>query len=386
MNNRVFLCVMLLLLSACGTAGAPTPTVAPSAEPTAPAQASPTTVPSATSVPSPTSVPATVPPSPTTPPTPSATSEPTPAPPTAVPTIVPSPTTRPAVLSAVYECDAGLCWAPLDGTPPQALVAFDHSQQQLAGFNVSADGTQVLYGLGELYGGSATLHSVPIVGGADQTLFDVAGAESGTGGLEGFGALGFTPANDRIVFEDQAQVFAANLDGSDRRAVNEQWRYGASSFHWYSLSPGGGFMYQAGSNQPNQVTIFKTTEAYSAALTLDAADVPEGFLDEGHTLLARMLDPSLDEIDTNPATVERKLVGYALYDVESGQRTPVVLGNQALGQSPPALLSTIAGEQAIAAYEDGLLMLADLRGGRLVPTSLAGYKPGGRIVLFLLQR
>ena len=50
-------------------------------------------------------------------------------------------------------------------------------------------------------------------------------------------------------------------------------------------------MYQAGSNQPNQVTIFKTTEAYSAALTLDAADVPEGFLDEGHTLLARMLDP-----------------------------------------------------------------------------------------------
>jgi hypothetical protein len=301
--------------------------------------------------------------------------------PTIVPTATPRPTPTSRALVAIYECDAGLCAAPLDGAQVSTLVAFDHEQLGLAGLAASPDGRQVVYGLGELGSGQATLYSVDAGGGVPQRLFDVEGAESGNGGVEGFGALGFAEGERRIVFEDRAQVFIAAPDGSDRRPVNEQALYGASSWHWYVLSPQGGYLYQVGSGSPNVLTIYQTTGSYSTTVSLDGGEVPAAFLDEGQTLLVTTLDPSLDEIEGNPATRERTLTGYETYVLAGDERAPAQLGEPAVGGALPTLASNVVAGAALVNDDQGRLMLARLGSAAMTPADLPGRRENGLLVL-----
>lgn len=334
--RRLLTALIALLLAACG-ASASNPS-AP-AEPTA-SQPLPTTI-AQPSAPPATTV-ATNKPAATFPPAPTETPEPasTPAP-DAAPTAASMPAAQPAFIRALYACKPGFCRYTLGEQAAEALItALDPA---LHGYAFTPDGAGILLGQ-DAYASSDVEILLMNSDMLDvRTVAMVTGMPSGAGGLEGYGAIGMTDDGQRVIFEDQAQLFISNLDGSQRHAVMEPRPYGASSTHHYALSPSGLRVLYTTSGQPNQFKIAGTESGALHSFSLGSDRRALALIDDQHVLIERF-EPPFDPNGANPAGVERWNLGYEVAPITGdrlGQPAPLRAGDGSFARSA---ISNVAGD------------------------------------------
>jgi hypothetical protein len=289
---------------------------------------------------------------------------------------------------ALYPCGAGFCRAPLAGGEAQPIFAA--APANLGSYAFSPDGAQLLYALDKPGAdGSATLFLLGEGDAEPRALFDVAGVESGSGGIEGFGVLGFADGGDSIVFEDAAQVFVAAPDGSNRRPVLEQRRYGASSFHTYLLATDGSRVLVVGSGAPFYFEVADIATGTAVSYTLGYDRTPVAFGDTAAQVVVEQFTPPVDQVEGNPATKSYMTLGYELLDLpaSSSGTEPLPPGAPAFrddgASSRGAASNVAAGKLLLRDYErkqgdeiigaPPALSLLDLRAGTLAPVSLPGY-------------
>lgn len=326
---------------------------------------------------------------------PTASAEPTAAPPSAslaptvVPTVAPTPVDAPAPL-AFYPCDAGFCSAPLDGGAAHPIFANAPPPAQLSSYAFSPDGALLAYAVDKPDSeGSATLYLLAADEAQPRTLFDVAGIESGNGGIEGYGVLGFADNGSALVFEDAAQVFVAALDGSNRRPVMAQRPYGASSTHTYYLAPDGSRVMAVGSGAPYFAEVAEVARDAVATYTLSTDRKPVAFGDDAGQIVVEQFDPPVDQVEGNPATKSYLTLAYELLALPASPGADETLAPGQLAYrddgtaSRGAASNVVAGLLILRDYErlengeivaaEPALSLLDLNAGTLTPITLPGY-------------
>ncbi len=275
-----------------------------------------------------------------------------------------------ATARALYRCDVGLCSSALDGSATTTVIG----GAAFAGYAFAPDGARVALGVGEPGSGIATLYRVNPDGGDAVPLFNVQGVTSEIGELRGFGALGLTPDNNRIIFEDQAQVFIANLDNSNRQAVTEQIGYDAANFHSFALSPQSSRLMLIRSSVPNMPVIYDVTSPGSQpqSYTIAADQRVRALIDEGSRILTQRIDPATGVI-----------LGYNEVDLTSGTIRPVLTGQFDATNPAPRLVSPVTNGYALFAAADGSLFLLNLTSGEQQPVTLPGITSLDGVGLFV---
>jgi hypothetical protein len=304
---------------------------------------------------------------------------------TATPAPVASPESGGAF--AIYPCGERFCsFAPGGSGDAQQVFAAAPPPADLTSYAFSPDGTQLLYALDKPGAeGSATLYLLAEGDAQPRALFDVAGSESGSGSIEGYGVLGFADGGASVVFEDQAQVFVAAPDGAGRRPVLEQRPYGASSTHTYYLAPDGGRVMVVGSGSPYYLEVADVGSGAVLTYTLGYDRTPIAFGDAPGQIVVEQSDPPVDQVEGNPATKSYWTLGFELLDLPAapGAESPLPPGKLVYGDdgsaSRGAASNVAAGKLLLRDYEFkeagevGALSLLDLRSGERVPVSLPGY-------------
>ena len=374
---------LLAILAACGP-------VAQVESPTAPAVATVATAPVQADAPTATSAP-------------TASAAPTVAP-TAPPTATVAPSASPTTVAApapqaFYPCDKSFCSAPVSGGPAQPIFASAPPPSAMQSYAFSGDGAQLVYALDKPGAeGSATLYLLGANDAKPRPLFAVSGVESGNGGIEGYGALGFADNGASLVFEDQAQVFVAALDGTGRRPVMERRDYGASSTHTYYLAPDGSRVMVVGSGAPYFFEVADVASGAVLSYTLGFDRKPVAFGTSGGEVVVEQSDPPLDQVEGNPATKTYLTLGYELLSLPPAPSGDATLppGKQAYrddGSASRIAISNVAGGKLLLRDEDigqgspaMPFSLLDLAAGIRTPVTLPGYVlPEGRRVWLLAK-
>jgi hypothetical protein len=301
-THHILAVLLGFLLSACGTTATSTDATAlPTAErATATVAATPTAPPAQTPTAQPTATPA-----------PAATAAPTAAP-LQTPTLAPSPTPAPVVIQALYLCKFGFCRYTLGDLEAEELItALDPS---LHGYAFRPDGAGLVYA-DEMYPTGETEILITSPDRMDtHSVTKISGVPSGAGGLEGYGVLGMTADGQRVLFEDQAQLFVADIDGSRRHAVMDQRPYGASSTHAYALSPSGLRVLYTRSGNPNYFEIADVDTQELQTYTLAANQRAVALVDDDQVLIERF-EPPFEVDGDNPAGVLRWSLGYEVVSI-----------------------------------------------------------------------
>lgn len=370
MSRLLVLALFCTLLYACGTAApAPTPisTILP---------------------PTSTSVPASLP-APTATMTQIATALPMP---TAIQEPVQEPTAEAEIaIRALYLCTPGFCRLdPGVEEPVELLTALDVG---IYGYVFSSDGKTIIYAID----GYADEDSHVQISNLDlletQGVLDIRGIPSGAGGLEGYGVIGVTADGERVIYEDQAQLFIANLDGSERRALMGRRPYGASSTHRYSLSPSGLRVLYTTSNIPNAFELLDVETQQSYQSTLSSNRRPIALVDDNH-LLVEVFDPPFDWEDGNPAGISRFTLGYEITPILGETLGEPVLLREDDGSTAHIAVSNVAGGLVLL-REDGTrdggepepeqLWLLNLTTGTHQPFLLPGYNGYSSVAISIVE-
>jgi hypothetical protein len=214
-------------------------------------------------------------------------------------------------VQALYLCKFGFCRYTLgDQEAEELITALDPA---LHGYAFRPAGAGLVFAE-EMY---PTGEPEILVTGPDmmntRSVTKIGGAPSGAGGLEGYGVLGMTADGQRVLFEDQAQLFVANINGSQRRAVMEQRLYGASSSHTYALAPSGLRVLYTMSGSPNQFEIADVDTQALQAYTLATDRRAVALVDDDHVLVERF-EPPFDE-EHNPAGALYWSLGYEVVPI-----------------------------------------------------------------------
>jgi hypothetical protein len=327
LHRTLYILIVLLgfLLSACGTTAASTNTTAlPTAERSAATPAATSTAPpTQTSTAQPTATPA-----------PTATQLPT-------ATLAPPATPAPVVIQALYLCKFGFCRYTLGEQEAEELITA--LNPSLHGYAFRPNGAGLVYAE-EMYPTGETEILIMSPDRMDtRSVTKISGVPSGAGGLEGFGVLGMTADGQRVLFEDQAQLFVANIDGSQRRAVMDQRPYGASSTHTYALSPSGLRVLYTTSGNPNQFEIadVDTQALQTYALAADRRAV--ALVDDDYVLVERF-EPPFDTNGDNPAGVLRWSLGYEVVPISGAALGEPKALRADDGSFARSIISNVAGD------------------------------------------
>ena len=380
MRRSLFLFISAFFVCACG-AGAGT--VAPSAQPSA-----------TTRIPAPTAAPATALP-------------PTAAPPTSLPpTVIPSPAPSPApsatptpaasqpVMQALYTCREGqLCSLGADENAPTVLL--QSNEPGMYGFAFTADGAGIVFGREAYPTGELDLLLADRVLQNTRGILTGTGVTSGAGDNAGYGVVGTTADGAQLLFEDQAQLFVANLDGSGRRALMEPRPYGASSTHSYTPAPSGRRVLITSSGNPNSFEVLNIDTGALQLYTLPADQRALALTDDAHILIERF-DPPVDLAASNPAGIARFSLGYAVASLE-GERVGVAAelrsDDGTVARSPR---SAVTGDWLLLSDDDyndneahnGAVLvpvwLLNVRTGERTDFTLPEYDGYGRVALSLV--
>jgi hypothetical protein len=245
------------------------------------------------------------------------------------------------VIQALYLCKFGFCRYTLGEQEAEELITA--LNPSLHGYAFRPNGAGLVYAE-EMYPTGETEILIMNPDRMDtRSVTKISGVESGAGGLEGFGVLGMTADGQRVLFEDQAQLFVANIDGSQRHAVMEQRPYGASSTHAYALSPSGLRVLYKTSGNPNQLEIADVDTQALQTYTLATDRRAVALVDDDHVLVERF-EPPFDTNGDNPAGVLRWSLGYEVVPISGatlGEPKTLRAGDGSFARS---IISNVAGD------------------------------------------
>jgi hypothetical protein len=228
-----------------------------------------------------------------------------------------------AIINMLYPCDPGLCRYTLGDSKPKQLSSVPGNM--LHGCSFTPDGAGIMLGRTTSPHGEAEIVLTDLDLGNVRKVTTVRGAPNGLGEPEGFGLLGMTADGKRLLFEDQAQLFIANLDGSERRALMDQRPYGVSTYHSYNISPSGLRVLYTGSYSPNWLEIVDTETGRSQTFTLSLDRMALMLIDDTHLLIERFGPPYNPE-GSNPTTKSKYSLGYEIVPIAGASLgDPVVL-------------------------------------------------------------
>jgi len=274
----------------------------------------------------------------------------------------------------LYACTTGLCSITIGSDKAQTVVPFDPKTVSIHGYSLSLDGTKIVYALGDADGtsGKADIYLADANGNNSRKLFNVKGALSGVGDLEGYGVLGLTADNSRIIFEDNAQVFTARLDGVDRRPILKQFIYGASSTHYYQLSPQRTRLLVTYTDPLPSITEYDTATSKEYSYNLDLSLSPAAMgSDDQHIIAYHLSRPYNPNALSHGENLDIPSDGYAEVELPS-------LKSRSL-QIPGAIMSTASNGQIVIAQttqnigEYKNFQLFDLASGQVTPLTLPNF-------------
>jgi len=162
----------------------------------------------------------------------------------------------------VYFCTTGLCLGTFYSQTVQTIARFTPTKtlfdSPIHGFAISRDGSIVVYAFTDYNTpkGIADIFAVHTDIFKPQKILQVKGAINGVGEPQGYGVIGLTPDGTRIIFEDEAQVYMVNLDGSNRKPITPQIQYGAIDSHAFSLSSDGNYILEFGNGIEESATVY----------------------------------------------------------------------------------------------------------------------------------
>ena len=272
---------------------------------------------------------------------------------------------EPPRAALLYICNASLCTAPATGDGPDVLVRLEPDAGEIGSFALSADGTAAVYSLeGGAAANVATLYLIATAGGQPRRLFDVRLLEDGIGDLSGGRVLGLSAGNDRVIFEDGAQVFVSALDASDRRAVTPVLPYGASTSHSFALSPDRTKLLVISGEALSSVVLYDVADGTEQMVELEATLSPAAFGADADHLVAYRLDRPYDPAASHGTNLSRTVTGYELVALTDQGSRPLAI-DPAYRPAADAV-----GGQLLFARQEGEtpdFHLLDLASGEFVP-------------------
>jgi hypothetical protein len=305
----------------------------------------------------------------------------------------PTPTTAPAVIGAIYPCDPGLCrYTPGDEEAEELITALNLG---LHGYAFTPDGAGLILAQ-ETYPDS-DIEILLMDGdmGNTRSVTTIEGVPSGAGGLEGASLIGMTADGKRVLFEDRAQLFIANIDGGERRALMGPRPYGASSTHTYTPSPSGLRVLYTRSNNPNYFEIVDAETAQIQSFSLPPDRRALALTDDAHMLVERF-DPPVDLEGSNPAGADRFSLGYEVVPIEGaalGEPATLLTDDGSFARS---VISNVAGDWLLISddyprsgddtpeWPDPLWLL-NIKTGERQPISLPLYDDYSRVAITVVR-
>jgi hypothetical protein len=298
------------------------------------------------------------------------------------------------VISAIYPCDHGFCRHTLgvQDEPEELITALNPG---IYSYVFTPDGAGMLLTEETYPNGDIEIALLDRDLRYIQTVAVVKGVPSGAGGLEGFGIIGVTADGKRVLFEDQAQLFIANIDGSGRRALLEPRPYGTSSTHTYTPSPSGLRVLYTRSGNPStfEIVDVQTTHVQSFSLPPDRRAL--ALVDDSHVLVERF-DPPVDLEGSNPAGLARYSLGYEITPISGttlGDPTTLRADDGSFARS---VISNIAGDWVLISddhprsgddapeWPDPLWLL-NIKTGVLEETYLPFYDDYSRVAITVVS-
>jgi hypothetical protein len=244
------------------------------------------------------------------------------------------------VIQALYTCKFGFCRYTLGDEEATELITAINPY--LHGYAFTPDGAGILWAQDSYPTGEGEILLADLNLRDTRTVTMVQGLESGAGGLEGYGVLGMTADARRVLYEHRAQLFVANVDGSDARAVLEQRPYGSSSTHSYALSPSGLRVLYTMSGNPNQFEVANVDTRTSDTFALPPDRRAVALVDDTHVLIERFEPPVA--ADANPTSISRWSLGYEVAPLDGGQLDQAVPLREDDGSYARWAISNVAGD------------------------------------------
>jgi hypothetical protein len=275
----------------------------------------------------------------------------------------------------LYPCDSGLCsLAPASGQV-RVVAPFLPVETALYGYAVSVDGTLVVYALGAKSSpeGTASIVLADADGSNPRRLFTVRGVPNGMDEPSGYGVLGLSADNTRVIFEDQAQVFVARLDGSGRRPVTPQLRYGASVGHVFLLSPGRTKLLVRSTTMVDHIALYDIASGVASTVELDAHDSPAFWGgDDDHVALYRF-DKPYDPEASFGYDYSRVVRGYREIELSGKAAHSLPLAPSFRPRSPGPGGGVLLAQ--LTATGERLYGLYDPASGQARAVAFPGYQP-----------
>jgi len=277
--------------------------------------------------------------------------------------------------SVLYECGRSLCLMPISAKEP-IIVVESNPQQQIFGYAISADNTAIVYALGSVDYGVADVYIAGIDGGNQQRLFQIQGKIGPLGSFEGFGVIGISSDNQRIIFENENQVYTAKLDGSDRRQVTPEIPYGVSSSHSFRLSSQRTYLLIKPSEPFPYVSIVDVASGDNRSLQIDPYLAPAYFGNADSEIIVYRTAAPYNPDASRGENIQRgeEITGYEMLDIQTGatQALPIESNRHILTDASGGYV--ITGKWSSAGFTD--LGVTNLTSGEVLPIVLPGYTYG----------
>jgi hypothetical protein len=283
------------------------------------------------------------------------------------------PRLRSAVSAILFECYSGLCTAHVENDIARTVVQKLGTKTPFRGFAYSVDGTKFVYGMkNDSAADKVDIYMANSDGSNAQLLFTLNYLQSVSTDTK---VLGLSKDNIQIIFEENAQVFVSNLDGSMRRAVTPILHYGASSTHYFYVSPDASCIMLVGTGLAYQLQIYRldgTTERFE--LKPQVAII--GFGHDVDHILAVGVDPAYQTSpQINEAAQNRSILRLEEINLRTGAAKSLLETNEHPKLST-MIRSNVSNSKTIFGAGEKMYYV-DLGSGSVVPFTHFDIKRGG---------